>query len=94
MSIQIYEDSSNVQGHGKKTKRGDDYPMKTNSNIPKPTKRVALGNITNQVQGSRIQPTRAAKEKHKVLFDTFYFFVLRVVKCYQIKSIRAVTKLV
>jgi len=65
MSIQIYEDLSNVQGHGKKTKRGDDYPMKTNSNIPKPTKRVALGNITNQVHGSRIQPTRAAKEKHK-----------------------------
>ena len=69
MSIQIYEDSSNVQGHGKKTKRGEDYPMKTNSNIPKPTKRVALGNITNQVHGSRIQPTRAAKEKHKVISD-------------------------
>ena len=68
MSIQIYQDSSNIQGHGKKNKRGDDYPMKTNMNVPKPTKRVALGNITNQVHGGRVQPTRAAKEKHKVGF--------------------------
>lgn len=68
MSIQIFQDSNHVQGQGKK-KRGDDFPMKTN--IPKPTKRVALGNITNQLHGSRVQPTRAVKEKHKV-FVYFY----------------------
>ena len=64
MSIQIFQDSENIPGLGKKNKRGDENGMKTN--IPKPTKRVALGNITNQVHGSRIQPSRAAKEKHKV----------------------------
>ncbi|XP_066930558.1 G2/mitotic-specific cyclin-A-like isoform X1 [Clytia hemisphaerica] len=68
MSIQIFQDSENIPGLGKKNKRGDENGMKTN--IPKPTKRVALGNITNQVHGhgSRIQPSRAAKDKHKASY--------------------------
>ena len=80
MSIQIFQDSENIPGLGKKNKRGDENGMKTN--IPKPTKRVALGNITNQVHGSRIQPSRAAKEKHKVClrFSTISLFEAKSAK--------------
>lgn len=68
MSIQIYQDAENISepSFGRKSKRGDGNRK---SNIPKPTKRVALGNITNQVHGSRIQPSRAAKQKHKALIQ-------------------------
>jgi hypothetical protein len=66
MSIQIFQDTENIPGpsFGRKSKRGDDKAAA--KVIPKPTKRVALGNITNQLHGSRVQPSRAAKDKHKV----------------------------
>lgn len=61
MSIQIYQDENSA--FGRKTKRDEN---KLKHVAPKPSKRVALGNITNQVHGSRVQPSRAAKEKNKV----------------------------
>lgn len=66
MSIQIYQDENSiaVPSFGRKTKRDENKMAKQTA--PKPNKRVALGNITNQVQGSRVQPSRAAKDKHKV----------------------------
>jgi len=65
MSIQIFQDAENMVpdfGNGKKNKHEDSHF--TRQNVPKPNKRPALGNLTNNVQ-ARIQPSRAAKDKHK-----------------------------
>lgn len=67
MSIQIFQDAENIVPgfvNGKKNKR-EDCNIKR-QNVPKPNKRVALGNISNNIQ-PRIQPSRAAKEKHKTV---------------------------
>jgi len=70
MSIQIFQDCENIvpggQAFGRKNKRAEDN--KSAKGIPKPTKRVALGNISNQIHGTtRVQPSRAAKDKHKTV---------------------------
>jgi len=68
MSIQIYEDSENGlprEFNNKKNKREDCRTQRLN--VPKPSKRVALGTITNTLVGSRVQPSRAAKDKHKTV---------------------------
>ena len=63
MSIQIYQDAENlIPGNGKKTRREDSRI--TRQNVPKPNKRAALSNLSNMQQ--RVQPSRAAKDKHKV----------------------------
>ena len=66
MSIQIYQDENTAAGltFGRKTKRDENRLVKQNA--PKPSKRVALANISNHNHGSRIQPSRAVKERHKV----------------------------
>lgn len=67
MSIQIFQDVENIVpdfGNGKKNKREDSRV--TRQNVPKPNKRAALGNITNNAQ-NRVQPSRAAKDKHKTV---------------------------
>lgn len=65
MSIQIYQDSENLntRNHNKKIKRDDSRALR--KDVPKPSKRTALGTITNTLVGSRVQPSRAAKDKHK-----------------------------
>ena len=66
MSIQIYQDNLANQKNniGKKAKLEDEKHAH-NKSITSKFKRVPLASISN-VQGSRIQPTRAAKEKLKV----------------------------
>ncbi|XP_057313565.1 G2/mitotic-specific cyclin-A-like [Hydractinia symbiolongicarpus] len=66
MSIQIYQDAENVLPglqNGKKNKREDS--RLTRQHVPKPSKRTALGTINTNVQGCRVQPSRAVKEKYK-----------------------------
>lgn len=67
MSIQIYQDAENILPglqNGKKNKREDS--RLTRQHVPKPSKRTALGTINTNVQGCRVQPSRAVKEKYKV----------------------------
>ena len=77
MSIRIYQDENSVAAFGRKSKREETKLNK--HNVPKPNKRVALSNITNH--GCRVQPTRAAKEKQKVLIFIFMpvFICLNVI---------------
>ncbi|XP_065669268.1 G2/mitotic-specific cyclin-A [Hydra vulgaris] len=67
MSIQIYQDTNtlaNLKNNiGKKAKLEDEKHAH-NKSITSKSKRVPLASISN-VQGSRVQPNRAAKEKLK-----------------------------